>query len=158
MPYENGPSNFESFDSDYDKINWLDTNTWTKKKVYDSNYWLILPNQKHNMKLGNDRPYLTVYLRKSGEQFGDAITPPEFENYTITFRCFDSDGIIAVVGPATKTNIHGGEIQYQFSALDFTKEGVYYGEFEFKLDVSEGVFSTFVLPDTRARLPIIVIK
>ena len=150
--YTPHPSNFSSFVSDYDKINWIDTETWTKKKVYDKNFWLVIPNQKFAIKLGNNKPTLTVFLKTTGEQFGDAITPLNITDYTIIFKCYDLNGELIIKAPATITNTTIGQIEYAFQDLDFYYKGTFTGEFDFT-DLNN---TTFTLPDSRSRIQIIV--
>jgi hypothetical protein len=155
MPYQQGDSRFSEFNSDYNKVNRIDNKTWERRKTYDESYWLVFPKTKHNIKMGNQKPYLSVFLKTNGEQFGEPITPPDIEDYTtITFRCFDEDNTIAVMGAGVLVSADSGEVQYRFTEFDFTRPGTYYGEFEFKKE--DGV--TFTLPNTQQRLLIIVIK
>lgn len=150
--YTPHPSNFASFDTDYDKINWLDTKTWSKKKVYDVNYWLVIPNQKFTIKFQNNKPNLVVFLKTTGEQFGDAITPLNINNLSVTFKCYDLNDELIIRAPAQITNQTIGQVEYQFQDLDFYYKGTFYGEFDFTDDDN----MTFTLPDSKGRIQIIV--
>lgn len=150
--YTPGPSNFDSFQTDYDKVNWLDTKTFSKKKVYDVNYWLVIPNQKFTIKYQNNKPNLVVFLKTTGEQFGDAITPVNISDFTVTFKCYDVNDELIIRNPAIITNLSIGQVEYQFQDLDFYYKGVFYGEFDF----TDGDGNTFTLPDTKGRIQIIV--
>lgn len=150
--YTPAPSNFSSFVSDYDKINWLDNKTWTKKKVYDVNYWLVIPSQKFSIKYQNNKPNLVVFLKTTGEQFGDPITPLNISSFTVTFKCYDLNDELIIRAPASITNNTIGQVEYQFQDLDFYYKGTFYGEFDFK-DTNN---MTFTLPDRKDRIQIIV--
>lgn len=150
--YTPKPSNFDSFVSDYDKVNWLDTPTWSKKKVYDVNYWLVIPNQKFTIKFQNNKPNLVVFLKTTGEQFGDAITPLNINTFTVVFKCYDINDELIIKAPAVITNASIGQIEYQFQDLDFYYKGNFYGEFDF----IDGSGMTFSLPDTKGKIQIIV--
>lgn len=145
------PSEFDDFQSDYDKVNWIDTPTHTKRKIYDKSFWIVSPNKNFSIRMGETAPQLHCFLKTAGEQFGDAITPLNIDDYTVLFRCVDGSGNIIINSPAQITNTSIGEITYTFTALDFPKPGRYYGEFQFKVDTS-----TFTLPPPSQRIEIIV--
>jgi hypothetical protein len=150
--YTPAPSNFASFQSDYSSVNWLDTPTWTKKKVYDVNYWLVFPQRKFSIKFQNNKPNLVVFLKTAGEQFGDAITPLNILDYTVTFKCYDLNDELIIRAAAQITNASIGQIEYQFQDLDFYYKGTFYGEFDF----TDADGNTFTLPDSTSRIQIIV--
>ena len=145
-------SEFDSFTSDFDKVNRIDIPTHTKRKIYDNaSCWLVFPNRNFSIRLGETKPSLNCFLKKAGEQFGDPITPLNMANFTVMFRCFDNNENTIIVDTATITNITLGEVSYQFKALDFSKPGRYFGEFEF---TESG--SSFTLPSPNDRIEIIV--
>lgn len=144
-------SGFSTFQSDYDKVNRIDTPTWTKRKVYDDRPYLILPNYKFNMKIGDTKPIFKCFVKKAGEQFGDAITLPNLDTYTITFKVYDYNDNLVFMGPMVASNTDAGELTYVFSSLDFSQAGLYYCEVE----LTNGS-NTFTLPDTHIKYEIIV--
>jgi len=138
MAYELHPSEFNNFESDFDKVNWLDTNTWSKKKIYDKKYWLVVPNFKLNIKRGDSITTLTVFLKTTGEQFGEPITPLNIGNFTVFFYCYDQNNSLIIKDTASITNESIGQVEYEFKELDFQSTGIYYGAFEFVLPSING--------------------
>lgn len=145
------PSEFDDFTSDYDKINHIDTPSYTKRKIYEKNYWLVYPNKNLAIRMGETKPYLRCFLKTAGEQFGDAITPLDIADYTIVFKCVNEGNNMIIMDTATVTNASLGEITYEFKALDFPTKGRYYGMFEFTKDDE-----VFTLPPESQRIEIIV--
>lgn len=153
MPYTFSNSEFDSFQSNYDKKNWLDNKTWASKKIYDDEgFWLVIPNQRFNLRLGDTKPALVVFLRKQGEQFGDPITPLNIVDITAKFKVYDDSGNLITVGNASMTDADAGQFEYSFTALDFTEPGRFFGEFEFSVGSD-----VFTLPDNKVRLEIYVL-
>lgn len=152
VPYTPHASDFNTFTSDYDKVNWIDTDSWSKKKIYNQNYWLVLTQEKFAIKFGNSKPNLIVFLRQGGEQFGDAITPLNMSDFTVIFKCYDVNDELIISSPASITNIGHGQVEYSFAELDFYYKGSFYGEFDF----IDGDGNIFTLPDSSKRIQIIV--
>lgn len=148
MPQESG---FDTFLTDYDKVNWIDTKTYTKRKVYDDKPYLILPNFRFNVKLGDTLPIFKCYVKKCGEQFGDPISLPAIDTYDFVIRVYDYNNQIIFVGDMEVTNADLGELSYTFKNLDFSQAGIYYCEIEAKSSLG-----TFTLPDTHIKYEIIV--
>jgi hypothetical protein len=149
-------SEFSDFQSNYDKVNRIDTPTHTQRKVYQKDYWLVFPSKNFTIKFQETRPLLTCFLKTKGEQFGDAITPLNISDLTVKFKCVDIDENMIIQDTANIIDTALGEIAYEFKDLDFPKPGRYYGEFEFtisNLDPSP----SFTLPATsQSRIEIIV--
>lgn len=144
-------SEFGDFDSNYDKVNRIDINTWTTKKVYDETPFLILPNLKFNIILGDTEPALMVFVKKGGEQFGDSITLPNLENYTITIKVYDKNSKLIIIDEMIINDLESGQIKYNFKQLDFIKSGTYYYNIEFSKEDKK-----FTLPNTNIKHLIIV--
>ena len=119
-------SEFDEFESNYDKVNRIDTPTWTTKKVYDETPFLILSSLKFHLALGDTGPDLMVFVKKNGEQFGDPITLPNLDEYAITIKFFDKNNKLVTVGTMQVNDLESGQIKYSFSPFDFMQPGIYY--------------------------------
>lgn len=144
-------SEFEDFESNFDKVNWIDTPTWANKKPYDETPYLILPALKFNLVLGDTEPDLMVFVKKNGEQFGDPITLPNLEDYTITIKIFDKTNKLVTTGPMTINDLNSGQIKYSFTSFDFMESGTYYYTIQFLKDDR-----VFTLPASNVKHLIIV--
>lgn len=146
-------SDFNIFNSDYDKVNRIDSPTWEKKKIYDETPFLILPNQKFVIKLGDTKPDFKCFIRKGGEQFGDSIPFPNLINNTCILKIYDYNYNIVTMGTMLVSNEFVGELTYSFDILDFAKEGIYF--FEVEIHIGE---ARFTLPSSSIKYEIIVRK
>lgn len=149
MPQDSG---FENSNTEYDKVNHIDNNTWEQKRPYDEQPYLLLPANNFFIRLGNTQPSLKIFVKKLGERFGDVIALPSLSSYTIKIRVFDMSDNIVFVGSMSVVSETSGEIKYDFNALDFTNKGMYYFLIDFTADGS-----TFTLPSTATKFNIIVI-
>jgi len=147
-------SGFEDFERDYYAENWIDTNSWEKRKIYDNAPFLVLPSKKFNIKLNSLLPHFYCYIRVGGEQFGDKVAFP-LSGYKINFFLFDNNSNLVFRDSAVINNLSLGEIKYEWKPLDIQSEGNYYCELEF---IEENTNKSFKLPDTKNRLEIIVSK
>ena len=145
------PSGFNEFTSDYDKVNRIDVDSFSKRKVYDKAFWIVYPNKNFTIRLGETKPTFSCFLKTAGEQFGDPITPLDIEQYTVMFSCMDANENMIIRDVAQITNAAIGEISYQFKSLDFPKKGRYFAEIEFTI-----AGDSFTLPGTNQRIEIIV--
>jgi len=156
MVYDPHPSNFNDFESDFDKVNWIDVNTWSKKKIYDKKYWLVVPNFKLNIKRGDSITSLTVFLKTTGEQFGEPITPLNIGDFTVFFYCYDQNNSLIIKDTALITNETIGQVEYSFKDLDFQETGIYYGCFEFVLPAVGANIATSLFLPTNNKIQIFV--
>jgi len=146
------PSGFNTFTTDYDKVDLIDINTWAYKKTYDEKPFLVVPNYKFNLKLGDTMPCFRCFVKKLGEQFGDPITLPNLDQYVIYLNVFNYSDNIIFKGRMNIVNLSLGELGYQMTHLDFSCAGVYYAEVEF----TDPNGMIFTLPDTHIKYEIIV--
>ncbi len=147
-------SDFDSFtgETNYDSVNNIDGNyTWLNKKVYDEAPYMVLPGKKFNIKLGDNKPDLSFFVYKLGEQFGDPIPLPDLAQYAITLKVYDFNYRLICMGPVVKQNQRTGQLTYTFDSLDFSESGIYYFEVEFLCR-----YSTFTLPTNNVKYEIIV--
>jgi len=154
-PPTSQPSNFDEFKSqvDFEIKNWIDTKTWTKKRVYDQNPYLSFADQKFNIKLGQLKPYFYAYLRQKGELFGDDVAF-DLSGYTIYMYLYDSNHNLVMKDLMEITNETCAEICYKWKELDIQKCGFYTCEIEF-IDSDN---NSFKLPDDKVKFEIIVSK
>jgi hypothetical protein len=147
------PSGYNDFKdkSDFQSENWIDTKSWTKKRVYDQNPYLSFADQKFNIKLGQLKPYFYAYCRQKGELFGDDIAF-DLTGYTVYFYLYDSLHNLVARDLCEVTNFTCGEICYKWKTLDIQKCGFYTCELEF-IDSNN---LSFKLPDDKVRFEIIV--
>ena len=151
--YTPPPSKFNEYkeQADFQLENWIDTKSWTKKKLYDQNPYLFFGDQKFNIKLGQLKPYFYAYCRMKGEQFGDDIAFP-LQGYQIYFYLYDSLYNLAIKDKCEITNFTIGEICYKWKPLDIQKRGFYTCVLEF-IDPDN---NSFKLPDDKVRFEVIV--
>ena len=143
-------SSFDEFQSNYDKVNRIDVDTWTKKKIYDESPYLVLPALKYHLKLG-DTSEFKCSIMKLGEQFGDPIGLPGLEDYSITLKVMDFNYNVVCIGNMNVIDANTGQVGYVFSPLDFSNNGKYF--FEIML---VGEDASFTLPGQSIRYEIIV--
>lgn len=147
-------SGFDTFPRDYRSINWIDNNTWEKRKVYNNAPYLVLPGQKYHIRLTNLLPNFVCYIYVPGEQFGDPLPFPLSGN-RIIFYLYDAQNNLVIRDTALVSNLDLGEVTYEWKALDIQQEGVY----TFEVEVIDEVTSkSFRLPDGKTRYEIIVTK
>jgi len=147
-------SGFNTFNRDYYSENWIDNNSWEKRKIYDNTPFLVMPSKKFNIKLNNLLPNFYCYVRVSAEQFGDRVAFP-LSGFRINFYLYDNNSNLVFRDIAVINNLSLGEIKYEWKPLDIQSEGNYYCELEF---VDEASGKSFTLPDNKNRLEIIVSK
>ena len=120
-------------------------------RPYNNDPYLVFPNAKpFKIKIGNLSPSLRVLVHQRGNLFGDAL-PLELAGLDITFRLYNSNGILVASGTVLVSNTDTAEIEYSWGQFDLKETGVFSGEFIFR-DIDD---STFVLP-SRDRIQIIV--
>lgn len=149
-------SGFNEFESNYNKINNIDNDTWRKKKTYAETLYLVFPEPRLFVKLGDNGTKLRCYVKTLGEQFGDPIPMPEMDLYNLTVRVFDKNNNLASQGIPVK-DVTTGEVIYSFSALDFTKKGLYYAQiFLNKPEDGDNPEVSIILPSSNKKYEIIV--
>lgn len=116
-------SGFDEFQSDYNKENWIDNNTWESKKIYDDSPYVVLPGFNIGFRLGSSY-LLKLYIKCKGEQFGDPIAFPNLSDYAIFLKVYDQNKM-CMLGTMNITNTVLGEVSYKFTNLDFNKKGHY---------------------------------
>lgn len=153
VPQTSQTSGFSTFQSevDYDIKDWIDTKSWTKKRVYDQNPYLSFSNQKFNIKVGQLKPYFYAYIRHKGELFADDVAF-DLTGYNVYIYVYDSLHNLATKGKCVVTNPSISEICYEWQPLDIQKCGFYTCELEF-IDSNN---ITFRLPDDKNKFEIIV--
>lgn len=147
-------SGYTSFSRNFKSQNVIDNSPTNVRRVYENAPYLVLPNQKFNIKLGCLQPSLIVYIRILGELFGDPI-PMDLTGYTINFYMYDKVAKLVAKGLASVSDNLIGEITYQWKDLDIQEKGIYNFEFEFL--INSDPTKTFKLPTSDSRYEIIVI-
>lgn len=137
---------------DYHIENIIDNNTYEKKKIYSEHPFVVLPQAKFNIKVGSILPKFVCFIRKRGEQFGDAVAY-DLTNCTVKLFVFDKDSNLVVRDTMVKTNSNLGEVTYPWKKFDLQFPGFYTAEIE----ITDQNGSILILPASQPRLEIIVI-
>jgi len=137
--------------TDYDSADLIDNPTWKVKRPYNEAPYLVLPDLKFNMAIGDTKPDLKFFVFKKGEQFGDPIPLPNMSSYTIVIKVYDYNSNLITFGSTTNIDQLSGQISYTFGPLDFIKSGIYFFEVEFTSSSQ-----TFTLPENNVRNEIII--
>ena len=139
-------------DINYDSQDLLSSPTWRNKHVYNSSPYLVLPDLKFNIAIGDTKPDLKFFVFKLGEKFGDPIPLSNLASYTITIKIYDYNANLIAFGPASSIDVSSGEITYTFNPFDFIQSGIYFFEVEFKGTNGD----VFTLPESNIKNEIIV--
>lgn len=148
-----GESKFNDFKQkvDYHIENVIDTNTYEKKKIYSEAPFVITPQPKFNIKIGALLPKFTCFIRKRGEQFGDAVAY-DLTNATVRLFVYDKDNNLVVRDSMTKSNLSLGEVSYFWKKFDLQFIGFYTA----LVEITEQNGDVLILPASQPRLEIIV--
>jgi hypothetical protein len=121
----------------------LTENTQNFKKHYDSNIYVVFPEQHFSMKLGSIQRKFKVFIKQKGEQFGDPVA-----SYSLIdkpgLRVYDnSGGVVLNVPEMHFDDINLGEWSYTFFSTDFNKKGQFDGEVIVTSDTTDSVIGKF---------------
>lgn len=117
-----------------------ENNTYNKKKHYDSNIYIVYPNNNFSIKKGSTSPKFNCYIKQKGEQFGDALPVQVDIAYKYAIRLYDNANNIFLNESLISIDIYVGEYSYTFSSLDFTTVGNFTGEI-LKVKISDSTES-----------------
>lgn len=151
VPTTSGYNDFIS-QTNYDGEDLLYRPTWYNKKVYSETPYIVLPNLKFNIAIGDTKPDLKFFIFKLGEQFGDPIPFPNLDTYTITVKFYDYNSNLIAFGAPSAINQRSGEIIYTFSPFDFAKSGIYF----FEVELMDENGSVLTLPESNIKNEVIV--
>lgn len=106
----------------------LNQETYNNKKHYDSNIYVIFPNNNFCIRKGSTVPIFTCFIKQKGEQFGDAMPVKVDITVKYSIRIYDNADNIILNEDMTLIDSYLGEYNYVFKSLDFSIQGNFYGE------------------------------
>ncbi len=122
------------------------------KKPYNDQPYLVLPNSPFIITRGVNNQSFRGFLYQKGNIYGDAM-PLEIAGLTITLRLYKNN-ILCFRKNILWSDVYLSEFEYQFGVNDLIEPGRYEVELLFT-DIDD---TTFILPERRNLLEIIVIE
>ena len=106
----------------------LTQETYNNKKHYDSNIYIVFPNNNFCIRQGSTIPIFTCFIKQRGEQFGDALPVKTDATIKYGIRIYDEAGNIILNEDMISLDSYLGEYGYTFKNLDFSIRGKFNGE------------------------------
>jgi len=112
-----------AFTPNYISRELTDSSTYTQKKTYSQEPYIVLP-KKVSIKKGYGLKNFSLFIKTKGEQFGDPIAYNiDTNSQKIYLNCYDFSGNLHLRETMTSLDTYLGEWGYEFTALDFNAKG-----------------------------------